>query len=97
MHQTAGLQGARPEGMPMADREYLSPPSSLWDPGSKRATHRRWQARGLTQAEEEYAVHEALRAAHVKVWRDLWARVHTAEARVVELQAENRRLRRKKR
>lgn len=74
----------------MAAKDWLSPPKSLWDTDRHVRGRRRMIGAGFSDADEEHAVHEGLRLAHKQVWVDLWARVTTAEARVVELEEANR-------
>ncbi len=86
----------------MAAKDWLSQPppqapGRLWT-NDARVPHRTkrsgfYESRQPSQAEEQYAVEEALRSAHVALWRDLYQRMTFAEKRVKELEAENRKLR----
>lgn len=78
----------------MPAKDWLSPPKPLWNIDTNARTHRHgnngrsaWSSRDPSQAEEEYAVHEALRESTVKLWRELYQRMTAAEKRVKELEA----------
>ncbi len=97
----------------VAAKDWLSQPpppapGRLWDNDTGgtqgRVPHRmktRWsESRDLTVVEEHYAVEEALRASHLKLWRDLWQSreelvglVEELQGEIAELEAENRKLR----
>lgn len=70
-------------------------PRPLWNRDTNARTHRQGNRRNLrnqsrepTQAEEEHAVHEALRSSTVKLWRDLWQQREELAALVEQLQVD---------